>query len=69
MADGPASGPAETLRPDEKSLLEALCKAQTAEDWAPANGTSLRLVADTAPAGRRNSPPWPAAPRSIPSSP
>ncbi|MFD8523041.1 Imm52 family immunity protein [Streptomyces capillispiralis] len=46
----PASGPAGTLRPpDEASLRAALRTAQEADDWSAGNGTSLRLVADTAP--------------------
>ncbi|MFE1509513.1 hypothetical protein [Streptomyces sp. NPDC058726] len=46
----PASGPAETVRPDEASLLGALRTARDADPWAAANGTSLRLLAaDPAP--------------------
>ncbi|QDI69282.1 hypothetical protein CD934_11650 [Streptomyces calvus] len=46
----PASGPAVTLRPaDRTALPEALRTAQAADDWSAANGTSLRLLADTAP--------------------
>ncbi|GAA1427937.1 hypothetical protein GCM10009601_40040 [Streptomyces thermospinosisporus] len=38
------------VRPDEKSLLEALRAAQAADDWSAADGTSLRLLAaDPAP--------------------
>ncbi|GAA0632561.1 hypothetical protein GCM10009535_05340 [Streptomyces thermocarboxydovorans] len=33
------------VRPDEKSLLEALRAAQAADDWSAADGTSLRLLA------------------------
>ncbi|MBT3151555.1 hypothetical protein HTV45_11780 [Streptomyces sp. CHD11] len=41
----PASGPAETVTPDEASLLGALRTARDADPWAAANGTSLRLLA------------------------
>ncbi|MDT0346908.1 Imm52 family immunity protein [Streptomyces litchfieldiae] len=44
-----ASGPAATLRPDEASLLDALRAARAADDWSAMTGTSLRLVADSAP--------------------
>ena len=47
----PASGPAETLQPTEPSLLAALRTARTADDWSAANGTSLRLLADTTTPG------------------
>ncbi|GAA2287233.1 hypothetical protein GCM10010415_67790 [Streptomyces atrovirens] len=47
----PASGPAETLQPTEPSLLAALHRAWTTDDWSAANGTSLRLIADTAAPG------------------
>ncbi|MFI9821676.1 Imm52 family immunity protein [Streptomyces sp. NPDC052013] len=38
------------VQPDEKSLLDALRQAQSADDWSAADGTSLRLLAaDPAP--------------------
>lgn len=44
-----ASGPSESLRPDEPSLLAALRTAQAAEDWSDRTGTGLRLVTAPAP--------------------
>ncbi|MFD7277566.1 hypothetical protein ACFV80_11105 [Streptomyces sp. NPDC059862] len=45
----PASGPSAAVRSDEASLAGALRTAQAADDWSAANGTSLRLLADSAP--------------------
>ncbi|RZB15880.1 hypothetical protein StrepF001_29455 [Streptomyces sp. F001] len=45
----PASGPSVAVRSDEASLVGALRTAQAADDWSAANGTSLRLLADSAP--------------------
>ncbi|MFF1274471.1 hypothetical protein ACFVZC_13820 [Streptomyces marokkonensis] len=47
----PAAGPAETVRSDESSLRGALRTAREADPWAAANGTSLRLLADSPAAG------------------
>ncbi|MEV0206323.1 hypothetical protein AB0H97_14095 [Streptomyces sp. NPDC050788] len=42
-----ASGPGEDLTADEPSLLSALRRAQSAEDWSDRTGTGLRLVRQT----------------------